>query len=127
MKCKWHLCTNESVPNGKYCGIKCKNKWTQTQHVKRKKKMLVDYKGGKCEKCGYDKHQEVLTFHHIDPMEKEFQFSSNRARGKTKGELFAEADKCVLLCANCHAEEHIVHENKLVVNINGDVPGSYPD
>ena len=46
---------------------------------------------------------------------------------KTKDELFAEADKCMLLCANCHAEEHIVHENKLVVSLGGEVPGSYPD
>lgn len=35
------------------------------------KMRLVDYKGGKCEKCGYNSHYEVLQFHHRDPTQKE--------------------------------------------------------
>ena len=37
--------------------------------VKRRaiKKMLVQYKGGKCERCGYNKCIRALEFHHLDP------------------------------------------------------------
>ena len=28
---------------------------------------MVDYKGGKCERCGYDKNISALEFHHLDP------------------------------------------------------------
>lgn len=110
MKCQWHLCKNEVVGDRstkRYCSDKCKNKHNVTLWTKRRKMALVEYKGGKCEKCGYDKHPEVLAFHHIDPSKKSFGFAQNEARGKTKKELLEEADKCLLLCLNCHAEEHL--------------------
>lgn len=65
----------------------------------------IEYKGGKCQQCGYSKCPGALVFHHIDPTEKEFAISSNgvsRSFEKCKPEL----DKCVLLCQNCHAEIH---------------------
>jgi hypothetical protein len=106
MKCKWHLCKNEVINNRQYCSDKCKNKTNVTKWTKRRKLLLVEYKGGKCEKCGYNKCIGALVFHHKDPLEKDFQFSQNEARSKTIEELKKEADKCLLLCANCHAEEH---------------------
>ena len=60
------------------------------------------YKGGKCEHCGYDKYKGALEFHHTDPTQKDPQGLRKFKREK----LFAELDKCVLLCANCHREEH---------------------
>jgi len=42
---------------------------------KRRKKirqMAVDYKGGRCEKCGYTNCIEALEFHHPDPSGKDF-------------------------------------------------------
>ena len=66
--------------------------------------MLIDYKGGKCEKCGYDKCMRALEFHHLNPNEKDFGLSKNLS--KSISALKAEADKCILLCSNCHAEEH---------------------
>jgi len=66
-------------------------------------KMAIDYKGGKCIVCGYNKCTWALEFHHIDPKEKEFSISDKgytRSWDKVKIEL----DKCVLLCANCHRE-----------------------
>jgi hypothetical protein len=32
-------------------------------------KLFVEYKGGKCQKCGYDKCERALTFHHRNPDE----------------------------------------------------------
>jgi hypothetical protein len=72
---------------------------------KQLKKDLVEYKGGKCEICGYDKCVAAMDFHHKNPEEKDFGLSQN---GHTKGweSLKNEADKCLLLCANCHRELH---------------------
>lgn len=71
------------------------------------KQQLVQYKGGKCEKCGYDKCIGALQFHHISPDEKDFELASQYNGGHFNIEtLYKEADKCELLCANCHAEEH---------------------
>ena len=70
---------------------------------KRTKELLVEYKGGKCEFCGYNKCLEALEFHHIDETTKEFAVSgSTKSLEKQK----KEADKCYMLCANCHRELH---------------------
>ena len=47
--------------------------------------------------------QGALQFHHLDPSQKEFGVSG---RGVTRAiaKARAEAKKCFLLCANCHAE-----------------------
>lgn len=71
----------------------------------KKKKMLIDYKGGKCIKCGYNKCASALEFHHLNPNEKEFAFSASGLNRKDSI-LKEEVDKCILVCANCHREIH---------------------
>jgi 5-methylcytosine-specific restriction endonuclease McrA len=66
--------------------------------------MCIEYKGGKCEKCGYDKYDGALEFHHLDPSKKDFAISKKKARYIDK--LKPELDKCILLCSNCHRELH---------------------
>ena len=70
---------------------------------KRTKKKLVEYKGGKCECCGYDKCIEALEFHHLDPGKKDFTISGT---SRSFDILKIEADKCILVCSNCHKEIH---------------------
>ena len=71
------------------------------------KHQLIIYKGGKCERCGYDKCEGALQFHHKNPLEKEFTLSQiNLSKELNMDMLYKEVDKCELLCANCHAEEH---------------------
>lgn len=67
------------------------------------KRILVDEAGGGCCICGYDRFAGALQFHHLDPRSKRFSLSQ---KGHTVGISQArdEAAKCVLLCANCHAE-----------------------
>lgn len=65
---------------------------------------IVKYKGGKCQLCGYSKCLAALELHHRNPEEKEFMIS-DLAR-KSLDVAFAEADKCDLLCACCHREQH---------------------
>lgn len=72
----------------------------------RLKERLIEYKGGKCEKCGYDKKvPSAYAFHHRDPSQKEFAISSD---GNTRSfeRCKTEVDKCDLLCVRCHAEFH---------------------
>jgi len=68
------------------------------------KEKYLQYKGGKCEMCGYCKSKRALTFHHVDPTQKEFQISG--AHTRSWDSLKSELDKCMLLCMNCHMEEH---------------------
>jgi hypothetical protein len=70
---------------------------------KKTKALLVEYKGGKCEFCGYNKCLEALEFHHKDETTKEFAVSGSTKSLETQKR---EADKCYLLCANCHRELH---------------------
>jgi hypothetical protein len=72
---------------------------------KKLKKDLVEYKGGQCERCGYNKCVAAMDFHHTNPAEKDFGLSKD---GHTKSweKLKKEADKCILVCANCHREIH---------------------
>ena len=70
---------------------------------RRTKARLVEEAGGQCRLCGYSRSQAALQFHHLDPAKKSFALS---LRGVTRSfeEMRSEAAKCVLLCANCHAE-----------------------
>ena len=70
---------------------------------KRTKKKLIDYKGGKCEICGYNKCDSALQFHHKNPNEKDFSISG---KSLSFDRLKDEVDKCMLVCSNCHAEIH---------------------
>lgn len=63
---------------------------------------LVAEAGGRCARCGYQRCQWNLHFHHVDPSTT--SFSMTMASGKALATYRAEARKRVLLCANCHGE-----------------------
>ena len=79
----------------------------QAVHARRKKvrRMAVEYKGGKCEICGYDLCIEALEFHHKDTSSKDFGISQ---KGYTRSwkKVVEELNKCMMVCANCHRELH---------------------
>jgi hypothetical protein len=70
---------------------------------RRVKLVLVEEAGGRCIECGYGVCPGALHFHHVEPRTKSFALSHE---GVTRSLERAreEARKCVLLCANCHAE-----------------------
>lgn len=74
--------------------------------IKRRaiKNALIKFKGGKCERCGYNKCNRALEFHHLDPTQKDFGISKNLS--KDFDILKQEVNKCILVCSNCHAEIH---------------------
>lgn len=84
-----------------------KSKFNQycIQRWQQRKLDAVEYKGGSCEKCGYNKYPDVLEFHHLDPTEKEAAWNKMRLWNWKK--ITAELDKCSMLCANCHREVHV--------------------
>jgi len=45
-----------------------------------------------------------LTFHHLQPEEKEFTIGKIRLTEEDMEKLISEAKKCVMVCNNCHAE-----------------------
>lgn len=71
---------------------------------KNTKLKAIEHMGGKCMKCGYNKSIRALQFHHLDPLQKDFQISGpgNIRWERVKEEL----KKCILVCSNCHAEIH---------------------
>lgn len=68
------------------------------------KEKAVEYKGGKCIICNYDKCTAALEFHHRDPSQKEIKLGSGRTKNWEK--MKQELDKCDLLCCRCHREIH---------------------
>lgn len=76
----------------------------QLEFFIRKKKQAVEYLGGKCIRCGYDKYYGALHFHHRDPTTKVATWDTFRKWSEERRKH--ELDKCDLLCANCHAETH---------------------
>jgi hypothetical protein len=73
------------------------------RHRKRLKEILVQEAGGRCAICGYDRNARALHFHHLDPKTKRLGLSGQGVT-YSLAMLRAEAQKCVLLCSNCHAE-----------------------
>lgn len=74
------------------------------QRGKKNRDRYIQYLGGKCSKCGYSACYEALDFHHLDPTQKDTKVSSMRYWTMEKAKV--ELDKCIILCANCHREEH---------------------
>lgn len=89
---------NRGAYRCKRCRSESVSQWRQ-----RLKQTLIAEAGGACAICGYSRHPSALHFHHVDPATKEFALSQE---GITRSleRARAEARKCVLLCANCHAE-----------------------
>lgn len=81
----------------------CMSKATIEKHRKLKQ-MSVEYKGGRCFICKYNKCIQSLVFHHINPDEKDFGIAQDTSRNWNK--IKDELDKCILLCHNCHNEVH---------------------
>jgi 5-methylcytosine-specific restriction endonuclease McrA len=73
-----------------------------TRRHQKVKRILVAEAGGCCAVCGYARCVVNLHFHHVDPAQKAFAVTV--ASGKSLDAYRAEAQKCVLVCANCHGE-----------------------
>jgi hypothetical protein len=103
-ECKKHGLTDFVLRNdGRYRCKKC-----AVDAVQKRREVLkiksVEYKGGKCVKCGYNRFIGALEFHH-NSGEKDFGIAE---KGYTRSweKVKLELDKCILVCSNCHKEIH---------------------
>lgn len=87
---------------GYYRCMKCRSD-AVSRRRRKVKEILVREAGGCCAICGYDRCFGALEFHHLDPSEKRLEINAKGVSLAIKT-LRAEAEKCVLLCANCHVE-----------------------
>lgn len=78
----------------------------------KRKEQCIEYMGGSCSECGYSKCTKALTFHHLDPLTKSFSISEKI--DAPWNQVAKELDKCVLLCFNCHMEQHCVLDMELL-------------
>lgn len=81
-----------------------KQRATDLKRRQDRKTRAVERLGGKCTDCNKSYPLSCYDFHHTNPEEKDF----NPCSGLTKTDevFFAEIDKCILLCANCHRIRH---------------------
>jgi len=85
------------------------NKYSE-KHRQKIRCFLNDIKSNGCAICGYNKHIKILHFHHVTKKYKKFNVDSGTVGMK---QLINEIDKCVILCANCHYEMHLIENGEI--------------
>jgi len=103
LECTRHGITEFALEGRGY--YRCKRCRSAAVARKRRKvkQQLVEEAGGACVLCGYSRWRGALQFHHLEPAGKKFHLS-HHGHSRSIARSRAEAEKCVLLCANCHAE-----------------------
>jgi hypothetical protein len=82
---------------------KCHNEYTKTKGRENKLK-IIQYLGGSCRDCGFNRSLVALDIHHLDPKIKDSGFRHHRYWSWVRIEK--EIKNCILLCRNCHAMRH---------------------
>lgn len=100
--CRIHGTTPHVRRGDRYRCRRCSSEHV-TRYRQNVKLTLVREAGGCCVICGYSRCVAALQFHHLDPSTKRFALSL-KGVARSIDVVRAEAAKCVLLCANCHAE-----------------------
>jgi hypothetical protein len=100
----------------KFCSSACKNKDLQSYEAQKRRGLsrklsLVKAAGGKCTVCGYHTNLAALVFHHTGNSEKDFKLDMRSLSNRKIEPVLKEIEKCILVCANCHAELHNPHLN----------------
>jgi transcription elongation factor Elf1 len=75
----------------------------------RRKRIRAWYRAYKasvsCVRCG-ENHSACINFHHVNPSNKDRDVARLAGDGVTEVRILKEIEKCIVLCANCHAKEH---------------------
>jgi hypothetical protein len=83
----------------------------ETEKRRNTKELIVNYRGNKCEICGYNKCLSALTFHHTNKDDKEYSIGKISLIitdiQELTDDIFKELNKCEMLCSNCHREKHV--------------------
>lgn len=103
LRCRHHGETEFVLDQRGYYRCKRCRSASVSRRRRRVKEILVAEAGGACCVCGYSRNARALHFHHLDPSRKRLEINA-RGAALAVERLRAEARKCVLVCANCHAE-----------------------
>lgn len=99
----------------KFCSRGCKNRDSNSRHQsysaqqrrgRSRKIRLIQLSGTKCIRCGYNTNFSALQFHHVVPCDKTFNLDLRSLSNRSWTAIIEESRKCILLCSNCHKEEH---------------------
>ena len=129
-KCKILKFVKDFPPN-KQCALgvtgtcrQCYNKntaqWYQDNRLRRqqamnernrkRKALVVQHFGDRCEDCQQTYQQCVYEFHHLDPTQKDWNPSKSMSHSLER--MWEELGKCIMLCANCHRVRHFGTDRK---------------
>jgi transposase len=103
MCCREHGETEFWITGGGYYRCKRCRSAAVARRRRKVKGILVDEAGGACCICGYARSMRALHFHHVEPSKKRHEINA-KGVALALETLRTEAQKCVLLCSNCHAE-----------------------
>lgn len=81
----------------------------KTVYGRERKARLIEFKGSRCSICGVEYDGEngaIFDFHHKRPKEKSFILSTSNLTRYSWKKIILEAEKCELLCSNCHRLKH---------------------
>lgn len=104
------LCANCHRKEHSFC------KMERDDYQIKAKLFLYKLAGNKCSNCP-ESDPNALEFHHINSKDKEFSLSKGIASRWSFDILAKEANKCTLICVNCHREHH-AGEKVVVKQIN---------
>lgn len=97
-----------SFATARYHRSKGKRKDATVLRIARHRKCIkgkaIDYSGGGCLRCCYNRCHGALDFHHLDPNEKDRKIACGKTYSWVKTKI--EVDKTILLCKICHVEYH---------------------
>lgn len=90
-----------------YCSLWCLQTARRCRDRVRRTKVFLEFARYKeklsCQCCGYNQFGGSLDFHHLKG--KDFRIDAGRWWTNSKS-VQEELKKCILLCKNCHYEEH---------------------
>jgi hypothetical protein len=103
--------SNKVKGRNRYICKSCDSKRMITRQQNRKKE-AVDYMGGKCSLCGYNKCIRALEFHHTDSTQKSKDYNENFDKWNMQRKK-QELENCIIVCSNCHREIHSKDDHKI--------------
>lgn len=101
-------------------GPRCNTCISRLRRDRVREKLYLE-RGTECIVCGYGGVEKirVLEFHHIDAGSKVFNLTSDEVARRAWSEVIKEAEKCIVVCPNCHREIHLG-----LILCPGSCPGS---
>lgn len=104
--------TDDNRAAGSHSGYckSCDSKMVIEKNIKAKER-VVEYMGGCCSICGYDKCIIAIEFHHLDPAKKSETYNKRFTSWGFERQK-KELENCIIVCANCHREIHSKEEHK---------------